>query len=155
MVHRKFRNLLQHIYHQGMSPQKLALTITLGIVLGTVPVLWGSTVLCSALAVKLRLNQPGIQAVNYLVYPLQIALIGPFYWMGARIFPWGPSLPSDILVKEIMRDWIGNSAPLLVATLKAFAVWLLVAAPLSIVLYFLLMALFARMTRFKAGLENL
>jgi len=75
--------------------------------------------------------------------------------MGARIFPWGPSLPSDILVKEIMRDWIGNSAPLLVATLKAFAVWLLVAAPLSIVLYFLLMALFARMTRFKAGLENL
>jgi uncharacterized protein (DUF2062 family) len=149
MVRRKIRNLVEKIFIQRISPQKLAMTISLGIFIGSVPILWGSTLICAALAFIFRLNQPGIQAANYLVYPLQLALIVPFYRMGARIFPWGPSLPADIILKEIMKNWLGNIALILVATLKAIAVWFLIATPLSLLLYFLLFSIFARMPRFK------
>lgn len=154
MVRRKIRNLVEKIFIQGISPQKLALTICLGIYIGTVPVLWGSTIVCVALAFIFRLNQPGIQAANYLVYPLQLGLIVPFYHLGARIFPWGPSGSVDFILKEIMKDWIGNIALILVATIKAIAVWFLIATPLALLLYFLLFSLFARMPRFKDAAEN-
>jgi uncharacterized protein (DUF2062 family) len=148
MVRRKIRNLIEKIFIQGVTPQKLAGTISLGIFIGTVPVLWGSTIICAFFAFMFRLNQPGIQAANYLVYPIQIAMIVPFYRIGAKIFPWGPSVSVDIILKEIMKNWFGNIALILVATLKAIAVWLLVAAPLSLLLYFLLFSIFARMPRF-------
>jgi uncharacterized protein (DUF2062 family) len=149
MVRSKITNLLKDIFSQGISPKKLAVSISLGIFIGTAPVIWGSTALCAALAFKFRLNQPGIQAANYLAYPFQIALIVPFYRMGARLFPWGPSVSVDLFLKGIRKDWIGNIAPIIVATLKALAVWLLVAAPLSLLFYFLLLSIFARMPRFN------
>lgn len=149
MVRRKFRKLVQDIFVQGISPQKMALTLTLGIFIGTVPVLWGSTIVCAALAFIFRLNHPAIQAANYLVYPLQIALVVPFYRLGARCIPWGPPVSVEIILNELRKDWLGNLALILVATLKALTVWLLVAAPLCVVLYFLFEKLFSRMPRFK------
>jgi uncharacterized protein (DUF2062 family) len=149
MVRRKFRKLVKDIFAQGVSPKKLALSLSLGVFVGTVPVLWGATIVCAALAFKFRLNHPGIQAANYLFYPIQIAMVVPFYRIGARIFPWGPPVSVDIILNELRKDWLGNLALILVATLKAIAVWLLVAAPLCVVLYFLLVSLFSRMPRFK------
>ena len=147
VVRSKITNLLKNILSQGISPKKLALSITLGIFIGIAPIIWGSTALCAAIAFKFRLNQPGIQAANYVAYPIQLALIVPFYRMGARIFPGGPPVSVDIFLQGMRTDWIGNIALLLAATLKAVAVWLLVAAPLSVLLYFLLLSLFARMPR--------
>ena len=144
MVRQKFKNLIKDIFVQGISPQKLALTIALGIFVGTVPLVWGSTALCAALAFLFRLNHPGIQAANYLAYPIQIALIIPFYRLGARIFSWGPSVSVDIFLKGTSKDWLGNIAPFLLSTGKAVAVWLLIAAPLAVLLYFVLLSIFAR-----------
>ena len=147
MIRRKFSNLLKNMFAQGVSPRKLALTISLGIFIGTVPVLWGSTLLCAVLAVLFRLNHPSIQAANYLVYPLQLALIVPFYRVGARIFPWGPSVSLDIFSKGIKNEWMGNFVPIVLATLKALGAWVLITSPLAVVLYFLLWTIFARMPR--------
>ena len=154
MIRRKFSNLLKNMFAQGVSPRKLALTISLGIFIGTVPVLWGSTLLCAVLAVLFRLNHPSIQAANYLVYPLQLALIVPFYRVGARIFPWGPSVSLDIFSKGIKNEWMGNFVPIVAATLKALAAWFLIAAPLAVVLYFILWTIFARMPRFNSVSGN-
>ena len=71
---------------QGITPQKIALTLALGGVLGIFPILGATTLLCGIAGVWLRLNQPIIQLVNYLVYPLQIALLIPFYRAGFPIF---------------------------------------------------------------------
>jgi uncharacterized protein (DUF2062 family) len=149
MIRRKFSTLIKNIFAQGVSPQKLALTISLGIFIGTVPILWGSTLICAVLAVSFRLNQPSIQAANYLAYPMQIALIVPFYHMGARFFPWGTSVSLDIFSKGIKHEWMGNFVPIVAATLKALAAWGLIASPLAVLLYFLLRTIFARMPRFN------
>jgi uncharacterized protein (DUF2062 family) len=149
MIRLKLTKLIKNIFVQGVSPRELALTISLGIFIGTVPVLWGSTLICAVLAVVFRLNQPSIQAANYLAYPIQLVLIVPFYRMGAGIIPWGPSVSLDIFSKGITQEWTGNLVPLAAATLKALAAWFLIASPLAVVLYLLLWTVFARLPRFK------
>ena len=142
-MRQKLTNLLKNLFTQGVSPRKLAFTISLGVFIGTVPAVWGSTLICAGLAVLFRLNHLGIQAANHLVYPLQLALIVPFYRIGADIFPWGPSVSLDIFSEGINNVTIGSLVPIAVATLKALTVWFLIAAPVAVLLYFLLWAVFA------------
>jgi len=70
---------------QGISPEKIALTIVVGFALGVFPVLGTSTSLCALAGLLLGLNQPILQLVNYAVYPFQIALIFVFLRLGDRI----------------------------------------------------------------------
>jgi uncharacterized protein (DUF2062 family) len=67
---------------QGISPRRLALTLALGFAIGCIPVVGIPTLVCAVIAVALRLNLPVIQAANYLVMPLQLALIVPFVRLG-------------------------------------------------------------------------
>lgn len=75
---------------QGTTPKLIAMTISAGLVIGVFPILGSTTLLCGIFAVALRLNQPVIQLVNYLVYPLQIALLFPFYRAGEKLFQQPP-----------------------------------------------------------------
>ncbi len=113
---------------QGISPQRLALTLALGFAIGCIPVLGVPTVLCAALAMALRLNLPAIQAANYLAMPLQLFLIVPFVRMGGWLFASGPqpSLTSAPLLR------IGPTAVVTQAgslTGHALLAWMLVAGP--------------------------
>ncbi len=67
---------------QGISPQKIALTGTLGLCLAAFPILGSTTLLCFGCAVWLKLNQPVIQLVNWLASPLQLLLIPVFVRLG-------------------------------------------------------------------------
>jgi hypothetical protein len=51
---------------QGVTPQKIALSIALGLSLGVFPILGTTTTLCAIAAIRLKLNQPIIQLVNWL-----------------------------------------------------------------------------------------
>jgi len=74
-------------FRQGITPEKIALTLALGTVLALFPVLGCTTALCTVAAIKLRLNQPIIQLVNGLFGGVQLLLLLPFYrageWFGA------------------------------------------------------------------------
>jgi uncharacterized protein (DUF2062 family) len=142
-----FRTLLKSLLTQGASPRKVAITIVIGIAVGTLPIVWGSTLLCALLASLFRLNQAGIQVVNYCAYPLQLALFVPFYRMGAKIFPWGHSVSMEVILRQLKTDWTGGIPLILIATLKALVVWLLIAPPAAILLYFVLLQIFPRFTR--------
>jgi len=71
---------------QGISPQRLALTLALGFAIGCIPVLGVTTALCVVVALGLRLNFPVIQAANWAAAPLQLVLIVPFVRLGGRMF---------------------------------------------------------------------
>jgi hypothetical protein len=81
-----------------------------------------------------RLNQVVLQSVNYLLYPLQLVLIIPYCRLGARLFPWGPPFPAEI-VTYVLHGQGGTIKLFAWATLKAVAAWLLTAPPLALVLY--------------------
>lgn len=140
----KVVSFARKIFHQGLTPHQLALTIALGVAVGIVPLVWGATPLCALLAFRLRLNQVAIQAVNYLVYPLQIVLFLPFYTLGAAIFPWGPVLSPTSLRAGLQPDLSGNLTLLLVTTLKALGAWLLLSPLLAALLYLLLLPIAKR-----------
>lgn len=69
---------------QGVSPQSLAVGISAGTLCGIFPVLGTTTLLTTVVAAGLRLNQPVMQAINWLAYPLQLLLI-PFYIRGGEL----------------------------------------------------------------------
>lgn len=121
---------------QGITPEKIALSLALGIVLGIFPVIGVTTLLCIAAAFLFKLNLPAIQLVNYLVYPLQLVLLLPFYRAGEWLFR-AEHLP--LSVKEILammdEDLWETILFLWETTANAMVVWVLLAPFMVLFLY--------------------
>jgi hypothetical protein len=126
---------LKELLHSGLTPRKLALTICLGAAIGVLPVLWGATIVCAVCGHLFRLNHVALQTVNYLAYPLQIALIVPFCLLGQRLFPWGPPVPPELLASLLHGHAAAGMNLLAWLTAKALAAWLVTAVPLAASLY--------------------
>ncbi|MGH8518483.1 MAG: DUF2062 domain-containing protein [Panacagrimonas sp.] len=125
---------------QGITPQLIALTIAAGLVLGIFPILGTSTLLCAVFALALRLNQPIIQLVNYLAYPLQILLLFPFYRAGEHLFG-QPPVPLLSVVELSQRFWMDPTQFLVdygLGALYGVVVWILLAPLLVGLLYLVL-----------------
>jgi uncharacterized protein (DUF2062 family) len=119
---------------RGVSPEAIALSIALGFALGLFPVPGGPTLLCALAALVLRLNGPAVQAVNYLVYPLQLALFAPFMRLGGRLF----QAPAGHL-PAIVHGGAWRAVPdVLAAAAHAIAGWLCIGAPAGLLVYLLL-----------------
>jgi uncharacterized protein (DUF2062 family) len=130
------------LLRQGMSPEKLALTIALGFFLGTIPVLGSTTILCTVAALALRLNLPAIQIVNSFAYPFQLILLIPFYRMGASIFGSDASSISLSGVVSLIREGVLHAIETLwVVTIHAVVAWLVLGAVFAVALYSLLLPL--------------
>ncbi len=122
---------------QGITPEKIALSLALGIAFGVFPMLGTTTLLCTLIAVPLRLNLPALQLVNYLMYPVQIALLIPFIRFGEWLWN-APRLPlslSQILAMVRTDAWHAITL-LWHSTMLAVSAWLL-AAPFFIAAFYL------------------
>jgi hypothetical protein len=136
----KLRSLLT----SGLSPRKLALTISFGAATGVMPLPWGTSILCAAWAGLLRLNQGAIQAVNYCCYPLQIALFVPLCRLGELIFPWGPQVSLAVL-KRALRGDLGLSANIIgYGIARGIGAWLVTVVPLMALGYPVLVKMLLR-----------
>lgn len=136
--------LLKRVFQGGLTPQKLALTLCLGIATGIMPLLWGTTVVAAGLAALFRLNQAAMLALNYLCYPLQLALFIPFCRLGEYLFPWGPAVSVAVLT-GVLHGQIGTVIGLIGwATLRALGVWLITIPPLALIAYPILKLLLQR-----------
>lgn len=135
---------------QGVTPQKVALTIALGINLAIFPILGSTTLLCAAVAFWLKLNQPIIQLVNWLAYPLQFALLLPF----VRIGEWltrAPRVPFSIpQLLQKFHDSPGNFFREFGMTgVHGIIAWLLIAPLLTTAIYFLLLPPLKKLSQLK------
>lgn len=132
---------------QGITPEKIALTAALGAVIAVFPILGSTTVLCGLVAWGLRLNQPIIQLVNYLCYPLQFVLLLPFYRAGE----WFGAPHVALSIPEMMSRFQAGPMEFIaefgLVALGGVAAWI-VAAPLAIMaLYFGLRPALRRLAR--------
>jgi len=122
---------------QGITPKEVALTLALGGVLGIFPILGATTLLCAVVGVWLRLNQPLIKLVNYLVYPLQLLLLIPFYRAGERLF--GAEPVPIVNVPELVARFGEGPWQFILdygkVGLYGIAVWTLVAPALATLAY--------------------
>jgi uncharacterized protein (DUF2062 family) len=128
---------------QGISPQRLALTLALGFAIGCIPVIGIPTALCLVVALGLRLNMPAIQAANYAAMPFQIALIFPFVRFGGWLFSSSvhPAFNASTLEHQSPSRLIWASGSL---AGQALGAWLVTAVPMVLLLTLVLTALLRR-----------
>jgi uncharacterized protein (DUF2062 family) len=127
-------------FTQGVTPQKIALTIALGLNLAVFPILGSTTLLCALVALWLRLNQPVIQLANWLAYPLQFLLLPVFIRIGEWIMR---APPVTFSIPELLRKFRESPVKFFhefgLTAVHGIVAWLVIA-PFSIALiYFVLL----------------
>ena len=130
---------------QGITPDKIALTLALGFTLGIFPILGSGFLLCGLAAWALKLNQPIIQGTGTLAYPLQLVLLLPFYRAGESLFSI-PSIPLSIpqLLSRFFEDIPRFLQEYGMTGVRGILVWSLLAPAVWAAFYFSLRPLLRR-----------
>ena len=142
LKHRLLDPLLA-LLRQGMSPRRLALCAAIAIVVGNIPILGISTILCTLIALAFRLNLPAIQLVQAAMAPTQVLLIIPF----VRAGEWITHAPRQVIsIKEgLALISLGVWHAVIVlrdAIFHAGLAWIIVAPFCTYVFYRLLTPIF-------------
>jgi uncharacterized protein (DUF2062 family) len=139
-LQRRIIDPLLALLRQGVAPDRLALCVALGVVVGNIPILGVSTILCGAIALIFRLNLPAIQIVQAAMAPTQVLLIIPFVRLGEWILR---VPPQPVSIKEglaLLAQGAGHAVVALWdAILHAGLAWILVA-PMAVFVFYKLLA---------------
>jgi uncharacterized protein (DUF2062 family) len=137
-------------FTQGFTPQKIALTIALGLNLGLFPILGTTTALCAIAGIWLKLNQPVIQLVNWLASPLQLAMILVFVRIGEWI---ARAQPVSFSIPELFRKFHESPVKFFrefgMTGLHGIIAWLVIAQFLTALVYFLLLPPLKKLAQVK------
>lgn len=141
---------------EGISPERLALSLALGFVLGCIPLMGVPTGLCLVVAAAFRLNHPAIQAANYVAMPFQVALIAPLVKLGGKLIP-ALTVPGGNLSLLVHSPFaaVFHAPRALVTQLGALAgqamvAWLVIAIPVALVLTAMLTGVLRRVAAVRA-----
>ncbi len=137
-------------FTQGFTPQKIALTIALGLNLGLFPILGATTLLCAIAGVWFKLNQPVIQLVNWLASPLQLALILVFVRIGEWLVR---AEPVSFSIPELFRKFHESPVKFFqefgLTGLHGILAWVVIAPFLTALIYFLLLPPLKKLAQIK------
>ena len=144
-IRRRLVEPLRALLRQGATPERLALSVALGVVVGNIPLLGVSTAICVAIALLFRLNLAAIQIAQAAMAPTQLLLIVPFL----RLEEWLTRSAHQSLSAHAGRALLAAGVvravtALGLATLHALLAWLLVAPVVAFALYRLLTPIFER-----------
>jgi uncharacterized protein (DUF2062 family) len=146
--HRKLVRPILDLLRQGVTPEKIALSLALGAALGVFPALGWTTALCTIAAIVLRLNLPAIQIVNYLMYPAQIVLLVPFFRLGEKLFRAPHLAVSAPQIYGMIHASAWNAIKLLwTTTWHAMVAWGLIAPVFVGLMYVILTPVLRRVLR--------
>lgn len=139
---------------QGTSPKALALSTTLGVMLGLFPVYGITTWLIPLIALHLRLNVVLMLALSYLAWPVQVLLIVPFLRIGEWIWNM-PPFPFSLekIQAAFQASFLNALNDFWLANLCAAGGWLAVGLPVGAVGYFLLKFVFEKRSSRTATTE--
>jgi uncharacterized protein (DUF2062 family) len=148
LLPRRFAQPVLDELRRGITPEKVALTIAAGALLGVFPLLGTTTVLCVAAAAALGLNQAVIQVVNYAAYPLQLPLIYVFVRLGERAAG-ARAVPFSVteLSAAFAADPIAFLGRFGMTGLHGILGWLVIAVPAAGLIYLGIVPLLRRAHR--------
>jgi uncharacterized protein (DUF2062 family) len=142
-LNRKIMAPLLALLKQGVSPNRLALSVALGIVIGNIPIVGVSTIVCTAIALVFRLNLAAIQITQAAMAPSQILLIIPFVRLGEWILR---VPPQPVSIKEALALMAQGAGYAIVALwdsiLHAGLAWVIVAPFVAFLFYKVLTPVF-------------
>jgi hypothetical protein len=126
---------LQPVLSCGLTPEKLNQTFCIGIAVGVLPLVWGTSLICIIAARLFRLNHVALQSVNYLLWPAHLALLVPFFTLGTDLFSWGPPVHPQMFSSLTSNQGLSSLKILGWSTLKALAAWSITVLPASLFAY--------------------
>ncbi len=138
----KISNTIVSELKSGWSIQSIASSIVVGVAIGIFPVLGSTTALVFVAAKYLKLNQVVCQAVNYLVYPLQIMLWLPMMFLGASLLGIELQFNSIEEFKELLtQNTMVFFTEIIWYQLAGVFVWALLVLPFGAGLYCLIISI--------------
>jgi uncharacterized protein (DUF2062 family) len=137
---------------QGVTPQKIALTIALGFTLGIFPILGATTALCAIAGVWLKLNQPVIQTMNWVISPIQLSLILVFVRIGEWIMR-APRVSFSVpgLIQKFDQNPIQFMRQFGMTGVHGMVAWLFIAPFLAVAIYAVLLPPLKKIAALKAS----
>jgi uncharacterized protein (DUF2062 family) len=134
----------------GLSSEKLALSFTIGIIGGSFPVIGLTSIVSLLLLMSLKQNFTIVQAMSWIVAPLQLVMIIPFMRFGAIIlFKNNLSINLNFIIKAFDPGiWEGLKT---IGMIHLYGVlgWVITAIPSGIILYFIFFVLFRYLKKAK------
>ena len=144
----KTRELIHRQVTQGLSPEKIAMTVAVGLCISINPIIGTTTIFSFVAAWALGLNQPIMQAINWSSYALQLLMLVPFIRLGEWLFGAPPERrPISRLLSMLRTDFTGGLVQLRTTFGHAFVAWLGVSPLLIAALYFGTLPFFRRLSR--------
>jgi uncharacterized protein (DUF2062 family) len=140
---------------QGVTADKIALTLAIGLILGLFPIFGTTSALCVLAALWLKLNQPIIQLVNWFAAPLQLPGIYLFARIGERLTR---SPPVQFSITGLVQQFRASPLQFLqlfgMTGLRAVLAWLLIAPVIAAVVFLVLLPPLRRLARLRSQAEG-
>jgi uncharacterized protein (DUF2062 family) len=99
---RRLTDPLIALLTQGVTPDKLAATLAVGTACSMLPFLGLTTFLNLGIGLWLRMNQPIMQTLNYLLAPLHLVMIVFYVRLGERL--WGAT-ETPFQISDMLRSF--------------------------------------------------
>jgi uncharacterized protein (DUF2062 family) len=136
---------------QGITPEKIALTVAVGSAVALFPILGTTTLLCFLVAWVLKLNQPITQLINQALWPVHVPAIFLCVKFGERVFQVHHTRFSIRLMNELLWNnpkqflhTFGSTA------LYALVGWLILAPFYTAAVYYIALPIMRGVTQIKA-----
>lgn len=133
------------IPREGLTPEKMALSIAIGIVAGLFPVIGFTTLLSLMLTAIFRQNLALVQALNWLLSLVQLILIIPLMRIGS--FLWGHqkiSISLGQIEKAFQPGILSGLQTIGIFHLFGILAWAVLVVPTGIISYFVLVKVFRK-----------
>lgn len=128
---KKLKESIKNQLTQGATPEKLAQSLSAGILIGCFPLLGFATGLAAVFGIILKLNHIVVQTANYMMYPVQIILIPVYIKVVSLMINVGdvPIRP-DLILEAFRADWVLFLKTYSLIGLYAVILWIIVSGVL-------------------------
>ena len=155
---RRIRDPIVAQLTQGITPEKIALTVAVGSAFALFPVLGTTTLLCFIVAWALRLNQPIVQLINQALWPAHIPVIFGCIWLGETIFG-APHVRVGIRYLRKMSELVWNDPALFfhqfgLTVMYGIVAWAIIAPFYIATVYFIALPISREVTYLKHKAET-
>lgn len=141
---------LAQIRREGFTSEKLALSVSIGIIGGTFPIIGLASLVCLLLTIIFKQNLVIVQVTNYLVYPLQIVLLIPFLRIGNAVIAGNHiALTINQVVLAFKAGFLHGLNQIGMISIYGIMAWFVVAAPALLILYIGFLLFFKRIKQLK------
>ena len=147
--HRRVLRPIRAQLTQGVAPDQISATLAVGTACALFPIFGVTSLVCLAVGIPLRMNQPILQTLNQLLGPVQVAMILVYVRIGE--FIWRSS-EHQLTIADMMREFRERSLAEFLQTfgwagVHALTAWLITSPLLAAALYFTLRPFLRRAAR--------